>query len=192
IEEFRLMARINLLPWREAERKERQKEFGLMLLAGALVAAFIVFGVHQLIQSQIEAQNTRNAYLQKEIAAVEKEIREIQDLDKTKQNLLARMNVIQELQGSRPQIVHLFDEVVTSLPDGVFLDRIEQRGSSVTFTGQAQSNARVSSMMRNIDDSEWLEKPTLVFIESKEKTGTGYSQFKLMVKQTSQNAEVEE
>ncbi|MEW8016799.1 MAG: pilus assembly protein PilN, partial [Candidatus Thiodiazotropha endolucinida] len=86
------MARINLLPWREAERKERQKEFGLMLLAGALVAAFIVFGVHQLIQSQIEAQNTRNAYLQKEIAAVEKEIREIQDLDKTKQNLLARMN----------------------------------------------------------------------------------------------------
>ncbi|MEW8131714.1 MAG: PilN domain-containing protein, partial [Candidatus Thiodiazotropha endolucinida] len=192
IEEFRLMARINLLPWREAERKERQKEFGLMLLAGALVAAFIVFGVHQLIQSQIEAQNTRNAYLQKEIAAVEKEIREIQDLDKTKQNLLARMNIIQELQSSRPQIVHLFDEVVTSLPDGVFLDEIEQKGSSVTFTGQAQSNARVSSMMRNIDDSEWLEKPSLVFIESKEKTGTGYSQFKLMVKQASQNAEEEE
>ncbi|MEW8460023.1 MAG: PilN domain-containing protein [Candidatus Thiodiazotropha endolucinida] len=186
------MARINLLPWREAERKERQKEFGLMVLAGALVAAFIVFGVHQLIQSQIDAQNTRNAYLQKEIAAVEKEIREIQDLDKTKQNLLARMNIIQELQSSRPQIVHLFDEVVTSLPDGVFLDEIQQQGNSVTFTGQAQSNARVSSMMRNIDDSEWLEKPALVFIESKEKTGTGYSLFKLMVKQTSQNAEVEE
>ncbi|MCU7941641.1 MAG: PilN domain-containing protein [Candidatus Thiodiazotropha sp. (ex Cardiolucina cf. quadrata)] len=186
------MARINLLPWREAERKERQKEFGLMVLAGVLVAAFIVFGVHQLIQSQIDAQNTRNNYLQKEIAAVEKEIREIQDLDKTKQNLLARMNIIQELQSSRPQIVHLFDEVVTSLPDGVFLDEIQQKGSSVTFTGQAQSNARVSSMMRNIDDSEWLEKPALVFIESKEKTGTGYSHFKLMVKQTSQNAEAEE
>jgi type IV pilus assembly protein PilN len=186
------MARINLLPWREAERKERQKEFGLMVLAGALVAAFVVFGVLQLIQSQIKAQNSRNSYLKKEIAAVEKEIREIEDLDETKQNLLARMNIIQELQGSRPQIVHLFDEVVTTLPDGVFLDEIEQQGNKVTFTGQAQSNARVSSMMRNIDDSEWLEKPALVFIESKEKTGTGYSLFKLMVKQTSQSAEAEE
>jgi type IV pilus assembly protein PilN len=186
------MARINLLPWREAERKERQKEFGLMVLAGALAAGFVVFGVHQLIQSQINAQHTRNNYLQKEIAAVEKEIREIEDLDKTKQNLLARMNIIQELQSSRPQIVHLFDEVVTTLPDGVFLDNIQQQGNKVTFSGQAQSNARVSSMMRNIHDSEWLEKPALVFIESKEKTGTGYNQFQLMVKQTSQNAEAEE
>ncbi|MBV2138381.1 MAG: PilN domain-containing protein [Candidatus Thiodiazotropha sp. (ex Ctena orbiculata)] len=186
------MARINLLPWREAERKERQKEFGLMVLAGALLAAFVVFGVHQLIQSQIVAQNARNDFLQKEIKAVEKEIREIKDLDKTKQNLLARMNIIQELQSSRPQIVHLFDEVVTTLPDGVFLDKVEQKGSIVTFTGQAQSNARVSSMMRNIDDSEWLERPALVFIESKEKTGTGYSNFELRVKQTSQNAESEE
>jgi type IV pilus assembly protein PilN len=163
-----------------------------MVVGGALVAAVVVFGVHQLIQSQIGAQNARNRYLQKEITAVENEIREIEDLDKTKQNLLARMNIIQELQSSRPQIVHLFDEVVTSLPDGVFLDEIAQKGNSVTFTGQAQSNARVSSMMRNIDDSEWLEKPALVFIESKEKTGTGYSLFKLMVKQTSQNAEAQE
>ncbi|MBT3047117.1 MAG: PilN domain-containing protein [Candidatus Thiodiazotropha sp.] len=186
------MARINLLPWREAERKERQKEFGLMVLAGALLAAFVVFGIHQLIQSQIGAQNARNDFLQDEIKAVEKEIREIQDLDKTKQNLLDRMNIIQELQSSRPQIVHLFDEVVTTLPDGVFLDEIEQQGALVTFSGQAQSNARVSSMMRNVDDSEWLERPALVFIESKEKTGTGYSNFKLMVKQTSQNAEAEE
>jgi type IV pilus assembly protein PilN len=186
------MARINLLPWREAERKERQKEFGLMVLAGALAAAFVVFGVHQLILSQIKAQNTRNSYLEKEIAAVEKEIREIEDLEKTKKNLQDRIDIIQQLQSSRPQIVHLFDEVVTSLPDGVFLDEIEQKGNRVTFTGQAQSNARVSSMMRNIDDSEWLENPALVFIESKEKTGTGYSQFKLMVKQTSQNAEAEE
>ncbi|MEL0585841.1 MAG: PilN domain-containing protein [Candidatus Thiodiazotropha sp. (ex. Lucinoma kazani)] len=186
------MARINLLPWREAERKERQKEFGLMVLAGALLSAFVVFGIHLLIQSQIEAQNQRNAYLQREIDAVEKQIREIRDLDKTKQNLLARMNIIQELQGSRPQIVHLFDEIVTTLPDGVYLDQVNQKGNMVTIEGQAQSNARVSSMMRNIDDSEWLENPALVFIESKEKTGTGYSHFQLTVKQSSQTVEVEE
>jgi len=186
------MARINLLPWREAERKERQKEFGMMVLAGALISAFVVFGIHLLIQSQIEAQNQRNAYLQREIDAVEKQIREIRDLDKTKQNLLARMEIIQALQSSRPQIVHLFDEIVTTLPDGVYLEQINQKGSSVTFEGQAQSNARVSSMMRNIDDSEWLEKPELVFIESKEKTGTGYSHFQLTVKQSSQTTEVEE
>jgi type IV pilus assembly protein PilN len=185
------MARINLLPWREAERKERQKEFGLMVLGGVLAAALVVFGAHQLIQSQISAQNSRNAFLEKEIKSVEKEIREIENLDKTKQNLLARMNIIQELQSSRPQVVHLFDEVVTTLPDGVFLDEIQQRGNRVTFSGQAQSNARVSSMMRNIDDSEWLEKPALVYIESKVKTDTGYNQFKLMVKQTSQNVEAE-
>jgi type IV pilus assembly protein PilN len=122
---------------------------------------------------------------------VEKQIREIRDLDKTKQNLLARMNIIQELQGSRPQIVHLFDEIVTTLPDGVTLDKVEQKGNVVSFEGQAQSNARVSSMMRNIDGSEWLENPSLVFIESKEKTGTGYSHFRLTVKQASQTAEVE-
>jgi type IV pilus assembly protein PilN len=185
------MARINLLPWREAERKERQKEFGMMVLAGALISALAVYAVHSIIQGQIEAQNQRNGYLENEIKAVEKQISEIRDLDKTKQNLLARMNIIQELQSSRPQIVHLFDEVVTTLPDGVYLDEVEQTGNLVALVGQAQSNARVSAMMRNIDNSEWLEKPTLDFIESKEKTGTGYSHFKLIVKQTSQTAEVE-
>ena len=93
------------------------------------------------------------------------------------------MIVIQELQSSRPQIVHLFDEVTTVLPDGLYLTAITQTGNSVEFAGQAQSNARVSSLMRNIDDSEWLNAPTLDFIESKEKTGTGYSQFKLTAKQ---------
>ncbi|MCG7921657.1 MAG: PilN domain-containing protein [Candidatus Thiodiazotropha lotti] len=186
------MARINLLPWREAERKERQKEFGMMVLAGVLFSALAVYGVHSIIQSQIEAQNQRNNFLKQEIKTVEKQISEIRELDKTKQNLLARMNIIQELQSSRPQIVHLFDEVVTTLPMGVYLDQINQAGNLVTFEGQAQSNARVSSMMRNIDNSEWLENPTLDFIESKEKTGTGYSHFKLTVKQTSQTEEVEE
>lgn len=179
------MARINLLPWREAERKKRQQEFGLMVLAGILLTALAIFGIHMQIQSQIAAQNQRNAYLNRVIAEVEKQILEIKELDKTKQNLLARMNVIQELQSSRPQIVHLFDEIVRTLPDGVYLDGVTQSGNKVTFVGEAQSNARVSSMMRNIDDSEWLGAPLLDFIESKEKTGTGYSHFKLTASQIS-------
>lgn len=183
------MARINLLPWREAERKKRQQEFGLMVLGGVLLTGLAVFGIHMQIESMITAQHQRNSFLEKEIRMVERQIREIQDLDKTKQNLLARMNVIQELQSSRPQIVHLFDEVVTVLPDGVYLTSLNQQGNKVSFTGQAQSNARVSSLMRSIDDSEWLNGPTLNLIESKEKTGTGYSHFELTAKQVAQSGE---
>ena len=117
--------------------------------------------------------------------------KEIEDLDRTKQNLLARMNVIQELQSSRPQIVHLFDEMVSMLPDGVYLTSVNQKGSNLTFEGKAQSNARVSSLMRNIDDSEWLSNPKLDVIESKEKTGTGYSHFKLTASQIVQVGEDE-
>jgi type IV pilus assembly protein PilN len=185
------MARINLLPWREAERKRLQQEFGMMVLVGALLTGLAVFGIHMQFESMITSQNQRNAFLENEIQAVERQIREIQELDRTKQNLLARMNVIQELQSSRPQIVHLFDEVVSIIPDGVYLTALTQQGSKVAFEGQAQSNARVSSMMRGIDDSEWLNKPRLDFIESKEKTGTGYSHFKLSADQVAQSGEEE-
>jgi len=179
------MARINLLPWREAARKKRQQEFGFMVLAGVLLTGLALLGTHMQIESQISAQNQRNGFLEQAIKEVERDIREIRDLDKTKQNLLARMNVIQELQSSRPQIVHLFDEIVTTLPDGVYLSGVSQSGSKVAFEGQAQSNARVSSLMRNIEDSDWLGLPKLDVIESKEKTGTGYSHFKLTAKQIS-------
>ncbi len=182
------MARINLLPWREAERKKRQQEFGLMVLGGVLLTGLAIFGIHMQFESMISAQGQRNTFLKQEIKTVERQIREIKELDKTKQNLLARMNVIQELQSSRPQIVHLFDEVVTVLPDGLYLKSITQEGNSVAFAGQAQSNARVSSLMRNIDDSEWLNLPTLDLIESKEETGTGYSHFKLTAKQVVANS----
>lgn len=156
-----------------------------MVLAGVILTGLAVFGIHMQIESQIAAQNQRNAYLKSEISLVEKQILEIQELDKTKQNLLARMNVIQELQSSRPQIVHLFDEIVRTLPDGVYLDQVTQNGDKVAFEGQAQSNARVSSMMRNIDESSWLGTPKLNFIESKEKTGTGYSHFQLTASEIS-------
>lgn len=179
------MARINLLPWREAARKKRQQEFGLMILGGVVLTCLAVFAIHMQVESQISAQNRRNGYLEQEIQVVERQIREIQELDKTKQNLIARMNVIQDLQSSRPQIVHLFDEIVSTLPDGVYLTQVVQSGNRVTLEGQAQSNARVSSLMRNIDDSEWLGMPKLDVIESKEKTGTGYSHFQLTANQIS-------
>ncbi len=183
------MARINLLPWREAERKKRQKDFGLMVLTGVVMTIFLLVGAHMQIESQIKAQSQRNAYLQSEIDVVERQIAEIRDLGKTKSSLLARMNIIQELQSSRPQIVHLFDEVVSTIPDGVFLDHVAQIGAQIEMIGQAQSNARVSSFMRNIEDSGWLGKPRLDFIESKEATGTGLSHFKLTASQISKATE---
>jgi type IV pilus assembly protein PilN len=148
-----------------------------------VLTGLAVFGIHMMVEGMISAQNQRNNFLKKEITLVEGQIREIEELDRTKQNLLARMNVIQELQSSRPQIVHLFDEIVSALPDGVFLTEIAQRGNRVAFMGQAQSNARVSSMMRNIEASEWIGQPKLDYIESKEKTGTGYSHFMLTASQ---------
>ncbi|MGD8590797.1 MAG: PilN domain-containing protein [Chromatiales bacterium] len=183
------MARINLLPWREAERKRRQQEFGLMVLSGVVITILGLVGTHMQIESEIDAQSQRNTYLQREIDLVEQQIAEIRELDKTKASLLARMNIIQELQSSRPQIVHLFDEIVSTLPEGVHLDEIDQAGEKVELAGQAQSNARVSSFMRNIEDSEWLGNPRLDFIESKESTGTGLSQFMLTVSQVSQVGE---
>jgi type IV pilus assembly protein PilN len=183
------MARINLLPWREAERKRKQQEFGMMVFAGAVISVLGVVGAHMQIESEINAQAQRNAYLASEIAIVEQQIAEIRDLGKTKASLLARMNIIQELQSSRPQIVHLFDEIVSTLPEGVHLDKIKQSGGKVELSGQAQSNARVSSFMRNIERSEWLGNPRLEFIESKESTGTGLSQFMLTVSQVSQAGE---
>ena len=183
------MARINLLPWREAERKRRQQEFLVMILTSIVVTSLGLVAGHMQIEREIDAQVLRNEYLQKEIDVVERQILEIRDLGKTKTSLLARMNIIQELQSSRPQVVHLFDEIVSTLPEGVFLEAIVQNGNKVELSGKAQSNARVSAFMRNIENSEWLGKPKLEFIESKEATGSGLSEFKLIVDQISRVGE---
>lgn len=173
------MARINLLPWRENLRKQRQREFG-MTIAGALVVTLLVgVLVHIQVERMIDHQNARNGYLKKEIAEVDRKIREIKALEKTKARLLARMNVIQQLQGSRPEIVHLFDELVNTTPGGAFLTSVRQAGKGVTLNGRAQSNARVSTYMRNIDGSEWIGRPILQVIENKDQTGTGFSHFTL-------------
>jgi len=182
------MARINLLPWREEQRKERMKQFQTMAgLAAFLMIAIIVL-VHIRMSGIIDHQVSRNNYLQKEIKTLEKQITEIKELEKEKSNLLARMNIIQQLQSSRPQVVHVFDQMVSTIPSGVYLTGIKNIGKSITLDGFAQSNARVSSYMRNVDDADWLTGPRLDVIETENNKGQRISKFTLVVKQTSPTA----
>ena len=178
------MAHINLLPWRETLRKERQKEFVSTTAFGAVVSGIIVFYVHIHMNGLIQYQEKRNTYLNNEITLLEKKIAEIKELESTKKALLDRMNIIQELQVLRPGVVHLFDELVTTLPDGAHLGSLSQRASKLTITGRAESNARVSAYMRKLDASAWLTNPTLDVIETKESSTMRVSNFQLKVEQT--------
>ena len=164
------MAHINLLPWREKLRKRRQRDFGILTLAALVVTvAGMSYWGFFYVQGMIDHQKDRNRYLEKEIAKVDEQIREIRDLEKTRQKLVSRMKVIEDLQVSRPQVVHLFDELVTVVPDGTFLTQLTQRGGNLVLNGLAQSNARVSTYMRNIEASPWLNDPKLRIIENKDK-----------------------
>ena len=145
------MAHINLLPWREELRKQKQKEFGIIAGGSVVLAGLIVLLAHFHVDGLINNQNQRNAYLESEIAILDKRIGRIKELEAMKQNLLARMNVSQELQGSRPESVHLLDELVRTLPEGVHLNKFTQKIKALTMTGMAESNARVSDYMRKID-----------------------------------------
>lgn len=179
------MAHINLLPWREELRAQKQKDFLVQIgLAAAFGAAIWGLG-HMQMTKLIEHQNARNVLLQTEIKKVDKEIKEIDELEKTKANLLARMNVIQELQSNRPLSVRLMDELVRTLPDGVYLKRFAQENADLTMDGIAQSNARVSAYMRNIDSSEWLANPSLQVIETKTGERSRTAEFTLTGQQKS-------
>jgi len=177
------MAKINLLPWREEIRKQKQREFVISAAGGALLAALIVLLAHFHIDGLIDNQNQRNAFLKAQIAVLDQRIGRIRELEKMKADLLARMNVIQELQRSRPESVHLMDELVRTLPDGVYLNAFTQKGRSLELAGVAQSNARVSDYMRNIDASDWLTAPRLDLIKTTEKNRTRVANFNLRGKQ---------
>ena len=161
------MARINLLPWRAERRKQRQREFGVMLGMAALAGVLLSALIWLYYNAQIDGQTERNAYLQGEIAKVEAQISEIDKLDKQKGRLLARKKVIEELQANRSQMVHLFDSLVRTIPDGVTLASIKQEGDILTLEGNAQSNARVSTYMRNLESAGWMKDPDLSIIEAK-------------------------
>jgi type IV pilus assembly protein PilN len=161
------MARINLLPWRADRRKLRQKEFATMLGLAALAGVVLWFLVNMYYNAQISGENDRNAYLHDQITQVDAKIKEIEDLDKKKAKLLARKEVIEQLQANRSQMVHLFDQLVRTIPDGVTLTSIKQEGDKLTLEGRSQSNARVSTYMRQLESSGWMTKPDLSIIEAK-------------------------
>lgn len=169
------MPRINLLPWRDEERKERKLKF-LVALGGAAVAAFLTaFVGYLLMDSMVSAQQARNDKLNGEIAELDKQIEKINSLEADKARFIARMEVIEKLQRSRPEIVHIFDEITKQIPDGVYLTAITQTGARLKFEGVAQSSTRVSAFMRNIDASSYLKDPDLEVVETKRDNASGAS-----------------
>jgi len=182
------MPRINLLPWREHERKDRKIAFTVALGVSALAAAVVTFAVYLMFGSMIDGQERRNEQLRAEIKKLDQQIQEINDLESSKQKFIARMEIIEKLQRSRPEIVHVFDEIVRTLPDGVYLTGVKQTDKKFKFEGVAQSSTRVSSFMRNIDGSEWLRNPELEVVQTTKDKGTG-SNLTLYAEQVSNAAQ---
>jgi len=186
------MPRINLLPWREAERKKRQRDFGVSA-AGAVIVGIVVTMLTVFAYSQmIDNQEGRNSRLTAEIAELEKSISEIDGLERQKERLLARMEIIEQLQKSRPEIVHLFDEVARQLPEGLYLTGLKQTGSRVELRGVAQSSTRVSALMRRIDASEWMADPEVEKVETTQSGSSRQSEFVVYLKQFHASADGEE
>ncbi len=180
------MPRINLLPWRETLRKQRRQEFFLSLGAAVATAALVTLIGRWQMSSAIEHQQRRNQILNDEIAQLDKQIQEILGLENQKRKLLARMEIIETLQRSRPEIVHVFDEIVKTLPEGVYLTYLKQTGTRIELHGVAQSSTRVSAFMRNIDSSQWLADPSLQVVETKGRDASHGADFTLFCSQRSQ------
>jgi type IV pilus assembly protein PilN len=178
-----MTTRLNLLPWREMRRKEQDRQ--LLTIAGGawMLMALIVLYAYLHVSALKDNQAKRNEFLQQEIARVEQEIKEIADLRKQREALIARMNVIYQLQADRIQVVHVFDELTRKLPEGVYLTAFKYSGSNISLQGVAQSNARVSAFMRNLSGSNWFADPELEVINVRDKGGDRVSEFSLRVKQ---------
>ena len=164
------MAHINLLPWREEQRQEQTRQFVTVTVLSLALTGAILFMVHVTFSNQIDHQKYRNKILQTEINTLDASLKQIATLEETKEQLLARMDVIQSLQQQRPQIVHLFDDFVRTVPEGIYLTKIKQQGEQLTIEGVAESNGRVSAYMRNIDASGWMATPKLKVIETRQGT----------------------
>ena len=177
------MPRINLLPWRAEQRQERKKQFFMALSGAAIVAVGIVYLSKLTVEGWITNQSGRNTILTHEIAELDKQIEEIKGLENQRERLIARMKVIGELQRSRPEVVHLFDEIVKAVPEGIHLTEVKQTGNHIELQGMAQSSTRVSTLMRNIDSSDWLRDPGLDVVQTVANGPEHQSQFKLFAQQ---------
>lgn len=176
------MPNINLLPWREERRKELKQEF-FAILGGVAVVGLVCVGFSWMVMNfSIDNQRDRNAFLQKHIADLEIQVKEIKELKQRRAELLERMKIIQNLQGNRPVITRVFSELVTSLPDGVFFTNIGLKGKQLSIIGTAESNNRVSSLMRKLDQSEWFENPNLTQVKANPAYGEQASNFTMSVK----------
>ncbi|MDH0700797.1 PilN domain-containing protein [Pseudomonas toyotomiensis] len=184
------MARINLLPWREQLREERKQRFLVSLVGVLVVAAGFVFLGDQLLNGAIEQQNARNEFIKREIAVLDARIKEISELKARRQQLLERMKIIQDLQGNRPIIGRVFDQLVRTLPDGVYFSSVKMGGKKIDILGAAESNNRVSNLMRNLDASEWLGSPNLTQVKATTAGALDQANvFQLSVQQTQPAAE---
>lgn len=177
------MANINLLPWREAQRRERNRATMVMCLAIWAGAGLIVLMGKLYMDSKIDHQQARNAYLQAEINSLSEVIKEIENIKEQRDKLLSRMEVIQNLQANRSQIVHVFDDLVTKLPLGAFYDRISKSKGKLTIEGKAQSNNRVSALMRNLDSSDWFDNTSLQVVDVIDRNGAPVSSFSVEVRE---------
>ncbi|HSN17614.1 MAG TPA: PilN domain-containing protein [Gammaproteobacteria bacterium] len=175
------MARINLLPWREERRKARQTQFNILAGTVAGAGAFTVFVIYVAMNTAISIQTERNQYLTDQISLEDRQIEKIKGLQDTKQALLARMQVIQQLQSSRPIVVHLFDQLVKTLPPGVYLTRVSESGDNLTLDGSAESSARISTYLRNIDASPYMGSPNLMVVQ-KDPSKNGAQHFTITAK----------
>ncbi|MFT6732015.1 MAG: type IV pilus assembly protein PilN [Polaribacter sp.] len=182
------MANINLLPWREEERAERQRQFVSLLGLVAVLGVLIMYSVFSFFGNEIDNQRSRNSFLQTQIRQLDTKIKEITTLEEERKELVDRMKLIQDLQKSRPQIVRLFDEIVTKMPEGMNLQQIERKGDNVIFTGIAESAPRISNFMRALATSQWIRKPDIDDIAEDRDSGAGRKNFTLSAKITSPNA----
>lgn len=178
------MIRINLLPHREEKRKARKQQFAVLAGFAVALGALFVWAGHIVIADKVDYQNARNQFLNNQITILDKQIEEIRQIKSKTQELLVRKGVVEKLQTSRNEVVHLLDQLVRLLPDGIYLQSVKQEGYKVNLIGYAQSNAWVSTLMRNLESSPWLESPLLIEIKAVTVNDKRLNEFNLNVKLT--------